>query len=189
MANNHSFYTEAKKSLEASESFSWRKILKGFRKYSKWGIYVFLTITTLWGCVNQFRHNTSQYVSQGIEFYQSHDEVLPNLYWGVQTPLTYQVVGEENVTHQDQDGNIDGTGVQYNLKPLEFYSINPFYGSTSENLGENVNTTDKIIRNSELTDSNGNSNPGSYSYNMSYYAAMVSILNYDWEEYLSSDRI
>ncbi len=184
MANNHSFYTEAKKSFEARDSFSLKNLSKKIRKYSKWGLYAFLTMTTLWGCANQFRHSTSQSVTQGIEFYQSYDSVFPNLYWGIQTPLTYQVVGDKD-EGVDSNGNSIGTK---ELKPLEFYSINPNYHNNNEDLSEDVDTTSLIILNSEVQNINGTKTNKTFSYTTSYLWGQNPLLKYDWTNPVDSSE-
>ena len=199
MANDHSFYREAKKSLEAGDSFSKEKVWKGFKKYAKWSIYGLLTITTLWGCVNQFRHTTSQSLTQGTEFYRTNDSVLPNLYIGIQTLSTYQVIQTEEVTMNDSYGeavltdsndvNSEIIDTKQSLAPLEFYSVNPFYGyDDAENtIDPDIDKTSKLIKNSEVVDQDNNSKNKEFSYSTSYLNGWNRLLRYDWSVYLNDN--
>ncbi len=177
----HSFYKENKKSLN-NDSYDSKKTLKSITKYMKWALYAFLTITTLWGCVNQFRHTTNQAMSQGIEFYQSYDNVLPNLYSGVQTTYTYEVVGEDEVDSPDESVS-ENVNV---LEPLEFYVFNPYYKNTE--VSEGVNTDDFIIRSADKKTSSGANDFGKYAYSINMIQA-ISLFLIDWETYTYSDVI
>ncbi len=57
--------------------------LKGF----KWGFYLFMIITTLWGCVQGFIIKQSNVLSHGFEIYQGKESVYPNMYLGMTTPI------------------------------------------------------------------------------------------------------
>ncbi len=87
MANksgHNSFYTNgnAKKSSDNKNiNIDWNRIRKIGMRIFKWAIFIFLAITTLWGCVQEFTITTSQFLSQGMETYMNEDEVLPNLYY------------------------------------------------------------------------------------------------------------
>ncbi len=183
MANNHSFYKEARKAFESKEKLTFKSFFKYLRKYLKWFLYTFLTITTLWGCVNQFRHNTSQSFTQGMEFYDSYENVIPNLYWGVQTPLIYQVVGDS------EEVNEEGEPIEEKvLSSLNFYSINPYYlnDDIEEEYLDDVNTTSLILKNSNMTDSTGKKRNKEFAYTTSYLWGQNALLKYDWSSYLNS---
>ncbi len=177
----HSFYTENKKSLN-NDSYDSKKTLKSIGKYTKWALYAFLTVTTLWGCVNQFRHTTNQAVSQGIEFYKNYDEVLPNLYSGVSTTYTYEVVGEDTISSPDEsiNGNVEV------LKPLEYYVINPFYGN--EDVNDSVDTINPFIKSADKKTATGSNNFGKYAYSINMLQA-INLFLIDWSNYSYEDVI
>ncbi len=187
MANNHSFYKEARKAFEAKEKLTIKSFFNYLRKYFKWFLYTFLTITTLWGCVNQFRHNTSQSFTQGMEFYNSYEEVVPNLYWGIQTPLIYQVVGDS----EEIDGETSEPIEEKVLSPLNFYSFNPYYlnDEISDESIDKVDTTSLILKNSDITDSAGEKRNKEFAYTTSYLWGQNSLLKYDWLDYLNTTSL
>ncbi len=64
-----------------------------FKKYGKWtfkgfkwAFYLFMIITTLWGCVQGFIIKQSNVLSHGFEIYQGNESVYPNMYLGMTTP-------------------------------------------------------------------------------------------------------
>ncbi len=87
MANksgHNSFYTNGNsKSSKNNNNINvdWKRIRKIGMRIFKWAVFIFLAITTLWGCVQEFTIKTSQFLSQGMETYINSDEVLPNLYY------------------------------------------------------------------------------------------------------------
>ncbi|NOQ50383.1 MAG: hypothetical protein GQ557_01795 [Mycoplasmataceae bacterium] len=124
--NNHSFYKEAKKSFYGNEGFTSKKFLKGFKKLAKWSLYLLLTVTTLWGCVNEFILTTGNELSQGIEFYSNKDLVLPNFY-STEKQITWEAV---NTNIVDENGNpVEGAS---ELAPFNMETINPNYDGEEE---------------------------------------------------------
>ncbi len=167
--STHSFYKEAKNSFLGENAFSFKKIKKTSLKLFKWALYIFLVVTTLWGCVNNFIYNTSQSIGQGLEFYLSYDNVSASIYSSEQE-YTYSVHGTKN--YDDEDGNtmpyLTNTGEDVQeLKPLYFQTINPNYGATEIEETADVNVEDLIIPLFEVTDAQGNKRTRSYSYQAS----------------------
>lgn len=117
---NHSFYEEVKKSDESGD-FSFSKIFKLIRKYSKWILFSFLTVVTLWGCAAEFIHTTTQQVSRGLEFYGNKQSVVPNMYKGQKSTFSYQIVaeGDNPFTDDLEEDNF--------LLPFEVYRPNYNY--------------------------------------------------------------
>lgn len=84
MAQGHnSFYEESstKGSNGKKLDLNWKKILKSSLKVFKWATFLFLAITTLWGCVQEFTISTSKQLTQGLETYKNSQDILPNLYY------------------------------------------------------------------------------------------------------------
>lgn len=173
--SEHTFYKEAKKSFLSKEGFSWNKIWKSFLKYSKWALYLFLTVTTLWGCVNQFRHNTSSAVAQGIEFYSSYDSVFPNLYNAEVSSHTYEIY--------DSYENDEGENVTDKV-PFEFYTINPNYNPQTLD-EDNVNHSDIFIKYADITTSEGTPISSLPSYTFNLGTASLFLFNYNWDFYVN----
>ncbi|BDV03820.1 MAG: hypothetical protein HPPSJP_5410 [Candidatus Hepatoplasma scabrum] len=125
---NHSFYEEVKKADESGH-FSFSKFLKWIRKYSKWILFSFLTVVTLWGCAAEFMHTTTQQVSRGLEFYGNKQSVVPNMYKGQKSTFSYQIVatGDNQFTDDIIEDNF--------LLPFEIYRPNYNYllGINNEN--------------------------------------------------------
>lgn len=189
--SSHSFYEEAKKSMYGQEKWTKERIGRTLWKYTKWSIYAFLIIITLWGCVNEFRHPTSQYMTQGLEFYQTYDDVLPNLYSGVQTSYTYEVEGTVTQEYDDGDDyNEPITDESRSLVPLEFYVINPYYNYTpdseDEEVSEDLNTTDLFVKSADRTTVSGYENYGALAYTVNLSTANSYLLRYDWTNYQES---
>ncbi|BDV02705.1 MAG: hypothetical protein HPAVJP_5940 [Candidatus Hepatoplasma vulgare] len=174
---DHTFYREAKKSFLDGESFSWKSVFKKFLKYLKWALYTFLIMTSLWGCVNEFRHTTSGAVSQGIEFYSSYDSVIPNIYMGEESSHVYEMysTGVDSETQEEVKEKI----------PFEFYTINPNFNPeiTSEDKVENVNYDDLFIRSSDVTTSTGEHSTQPLSYTVDESTAQAYLYLYDWSFY------
>ncbi len=91
MANNkqghNSFYQE--KTSKNRTNIDWKQVPKWTLKGMKWMFFLFLAITTLWGCVQEFIITTSPFLTQGMETYLNSDEVIPNLYF-VSEDFTYE---------------------------------------------------------------------------------------------------
>lgn len=57
-----------------------KKIRKLVFKGLKWMVFLFLIITTLWGCVQSFIIRQSNLIGHGFEIYIDRDDVYPNMY-------------------------------------------------------------------------------------------------------------
>lgn len=214
-SNKHSFYKEAKKSFAGESEFSAAKLRKSIFKYSKWSLYLFLIVSTLWGCVNQFRNTTSQNVSQGIEFYRTDNDVWSNLY-GSEKIVTYQNYNESKDTaykttpnyevwtnnnpsdistkkSSNYQGEVTGKGEIGGLEPLDFYTFNPNWDNDVDpnnlqerkdnNYGPDTNIENPFVKVSDLTDSQGNPTPRTYSYQAQAedaYGFLIEVLLVDW---------
>lgn len=174
---DHTFYREANKSFLDGEAFSWRKIFKKMLKYLKWALYTFLIMTSLWGCVNEFRHTTSGAVSQGIEFYSDYDSVIPNIYMGEESSHVYEMYSVSD--------EVDDNGNQIKEKiPFEFYVINPNFNPEESAVDENgVNHADLFIRSSDVTTSSGSTSTQPLSYTIDESLAQLYLYLYDWTFY------
>lgn len=156
--NTHSFYKEAKKSFYETGGFDKAKFWKIFKKITKWSFYLFLTITALWGCVNEFILSTGGGLSQGIEFYANKDEVLPNIYQAEST-VAYQKPGDRYYTTPDgNQATIETSG----LLALPISVFNPNYGNSDA--APEAQSDELIISAAEVTKADGTLNLPSFAY-------------------------
>ncbi len=141
--SNHSFYKEAKKSFYGSEGFSKEKTWKLTKKGTKWSVYGLLTITTLWGCVNEFIIKTGDQIGTGVEFYSSSSEVAPNMF-ASETKMVWEATGKENDAVDNENlESWEGT----ELKPWDMVTLNPHFkdGEYYAENPENIEQIDDLI--------------------------------------------
>ena len=150
----HSFYGEAEKSFMKKEGFTKQNVWKWTKKIAKWSTYGFLTVTTIWGCVNQMRHSTSQNVSQGIEFYGSYEDVISNVY-NSEKLVSYSREGEKKFKAEYRGEEVDlenPDGIDA-LAPLDFYVLNPNYGAeyyTTTNKRDYKELTEEVKKEAQV---------------------------------------
>ncbi len=151
MANNkqghNSFYKE--KSNKNTVSIDWKQVPKWTFKGAKWMLFLFLAITTLWGCVQEFIITTSPFLTQGMETYLNSDEVIPNLYF-VKPDFTYQneeVDGEgniepfENILYPKYEVNDDNTWNYDSIEYVNFADAKAVIDNTDDNFNASVPRT------------------------------------------------
>ena len=135
-----SFYSGDNKSKNENKNIdvNWKKILGVGKKLLKWALFVFLAITTLWGCVQEFTIHSSPNLSQGIEIYSGEDQVLPNLYYTEKdfaySSIVIDPVGEDTmepftnimypVYEENESNNVTTESVVYYVNADEAYEIN-----------------------------------------------------------------
>lgn len=118
----HSFYKEANKSILGQRQLSPKKVGKTILKTIKYLVFCFLIVATLWGCINEFRIQTSTNLGQGVEFYQDNDFIYPNMY------LSEEVIGYTAAKEEVTNGINDSKPEEAETLPFDFYTFNPNYG-------------------------------------------------------------
>ncbi len=134
---NHSFYNEANKSILGQQQMTPKKFFAGAGKLLKWGLWMFLIIITLWGCVMNFIIQKSHNLGQGVEFYQTDDFVYPNMY-----QANDELVGYTATANKVNPEKL-GTNIKTKSEPFDFKVLNPYYGVKIDNLND-PNITKKI---------------------------------------------
>ena len=150
MANNkqghNSFYQE--KSSKNKASVDWKQVPKWILKVTKWMLFLFLAITTLWGCAQEFIITTSPFLTQGMETYLNSDEVIPNLYF-VKSDFTYQntedadgkVLPFEHVKYPKYQVNDDNTWNYETIEYVDFAEAKAAIDNPDDNLSASVPRT------------------------------------------------
>ncbi|NQX83298.1 MAG: membrane protein insertase YidC [Mycoplasmataceae bacterium] len=206
-SSEHSFYKEANKSILGQQQMTPKKIGKIFAIISKWLIFGFLIVATLWGCVNQFIIKTVNNLGQGIEFYQKDDFIYPNMY------SASEITGYTKSNKNGQikkgikdfvviDTNGDGKNDNLVTESFNINIINPNFKaeidfpSDSDLVPDELQVNEIIINASDVKtatykrDDDGNltniitsfkNSPSLYSYNLNELtASLTGIFDYDW---------
>ncbi len=185
MANNnghHSFYREQEKSILGQEKWTPKRIGKLLLTLSKWFLWGFLIVATLWGCVNEFIIQTSKNLGQGVEFYQADDFVYPNTYQAVNITgyTSSKVAVEEGKIDKDEDvkglesftnppkNKNDKQYTQFKqTTPFNFTMVNPNFGIDDDDVPEYGNNTDLFVNAIEYAEAGGDVTP--FYYNLNYF--------------------
>ncbi|BDU67875.1 MAG: hypothetical protein TYPL_5280 [Candidatus Tyloplasma litorale] len=191
-SSQHSFYKEANKSIFAQQQWTSRKVGGFFLKFFKWGLYCFLIIATLWGCVNEFIIQTSNNLGQGVEFYQKDDFVYPNMYQSLEiTGYTNSPQElEEGIIYAESDDSEESDEIVDDMNSTEAFNfnvVNPYFGKTEDD--ENYEDWWKV---DEFYVKAGDTTTPNYTYNLNFLtASSAGLYNYDSEaltvDWLSTD--
>ncbi|NQX83696.1 MAG: membrane protein insertase YidC [Mycoplasmataceae bacterium] len=73
-----SYFYSAKKKKSGTYKTDYKKIAKDGYKYTKWLVYLFLLIVSLWGCFQSFVVSTNPQLGLGLEVYTKYDDVYSN---------------------------------------------------------------------------------------------------------------
>ena len=118
-----SYFYSTRKDNEGNVKFDYKKFGKESFKWTKYAVYLFLLVVSLWGCFQSFVITTNPQLGYGFETYASYADVYANNY-------TYQanliipvdeIKGYVSSEDSDKDFNGDGEDEAY-IPNLRFYS-------------------------------------------------------------------